>query len=514
VQDTHDTPGADRAGIARSPVDWAQRAHQLSLDGRPFIDGRRDDAALAARFACINPQDGQSITELPRGGRAEIDSAVAAARAALARSEVPSEWADRATRATVLLRLADMVQAHAEELALLDSLCMGMPISGALADVAEAAGTLRHAVDAMPALEDEMLPSRPGAAAINRRMPHGVIGLVTPWNFPLFTALAKIGPALAAGNAVVLKPSELAPLSALRVADLAITCGLPPGVLNVVPGLGAEAGQALAAHPDVDALSFTGSTVTGQRIMQAAGSSNLKAVMLECGGKSPQIVFDDFGDLPAVADALVQGFTWNSGQVCVAGSRILVHRSLRDRLARLLEERMHALCTGSPLDPMTALGPLASAAQWAKVNGFVRDALAGGARALGPYDAATAKACHFRPLVVEDVSADAPIVQEEVFGPVATLQAFDTPEEALALANATRYGLSASVWVADDALADRFARGLRAGTVTLMATPLAAPAMARGASVEPVGLSGFGVEGGRAGLLAYTRMRHVARLRS
>jgi acyl-CoA reductase-like NAD-dependent aldehyde dehydrogenase len=254
----------------------------------------------------------------------------------------------------------------------------------------------------------------------------------------------------------------------------------------------------------VDALSFTGSTVTGQRIMQAAGSSNLKAVMLECGGKSPQIVFDDFGDLPAVADALVQGFTWNSGQVCVAGSRILVHRSLRDRLARLLEERMHALCTGSPLDPMTALGPLASAAQWAKVNGFVRDALAGGARALGPYDAATAKACHFRPLVV----------QEEVFGPVATLQAFDTPEEALALANATRYGLSASVWVADDALADRFARGLRAGTVTLMATPLAAPAMARGASVEPVGLSGFGVEGGRAGLLAYTRMRHVARLRS
>jgi acyl-CoA reductase-like NAD-dependent aldehyde dehydrogenase len=344
-------------------------------------------------------------------------------------------------------------------------------------------------------------------------MPHGVIGLVTPWNFPLFTALAKIGPALAAGNAVVLKPSELAPLSALRVADLAVTCGLPPGVLNVVPGLGAEAGQALAAHPNVDALSFTGSTLTGQRIMQAAGSSNLKAVMLECGGKSPQIVFDDFGDLPAVADALVQGFTWNSGQVCVAGSRILVHRSLRDRLARLLEERMHALRTGDPLDPTTQLGPLASAAQWAKVNTFVRDALVGGGGALGAYDAATAKACHFRPLVIEGVGAESPIVQEEVFGPVATLQSFGTPEEALALANTTRYGLSASVWVADDTLADRFARGLRAGTVVLMATPQAAPAMARGASSEPVGLSGFGAEGGRAGLLAYTRMRHVARLR-
>ena len=236
---------------------WAQRARSLALDGRCFMDGRRDDTAATARFACVSPQDGQTVAQFRRCGSAEIDLAVAAARAALARSAVPGEWADRATRAAVLLRLADAVQAHGEELALMDSLCMGMPISAALADVAEAAGTLRHAVDALAALDDEKLPSRPGAEAVNRRMPHGVVGLVTPWNFPLFTALAKIGPALAAGNAVVLKPSELAPLSALRVADLAAACGLPPGVLNVVTGLGAEAGQALAAHPDVDALSFT-----------------------------------------------------------------------------------------------------------------------------------------------------------------------------------------------------------------------------------------------------------------
>lgn len=510
MQDTTNTFTGDHA----TPVHWAQRARALPLDSRPFVDGRRDDTAPGLRFACVNPQDGQTVAQLARGGPAEIDRAVAAARAALARSAVPGEWADRTTRAAVLLRLADAVQAHGEELALLDSLCMGMPISGALADVAEAAGTLRHAVEAMPALDDEVLTSRSGANVINRRMPHGVVGLVTPWNFPLFTALAKIGPALAAGNAVVLKPSELAPLSALRVADLAAECGLPPGVLNVVPGLGAEAGQALAAHLGVDALSFTGSTLTGQRIMQTAGASNLKAVMLECGGKSPQIVFDDFGDLPAVADALVQGFTWNSGQVCVAGSRILVHRSLRDRLVRLLEERMHALRTGDPLDTVTALGPLASAAQWARVNGFVHDALAGGARALGAYDARSAAACHFRPLVIDGVGADAAIVQEEVFGPVATLQAFDTPDEALALANATRYGLSASVWVGDEALADRFARGLRAGMVTLMAAPQAAPAMAHGVSIEPVGLSGFGAEGGSAGLRSYTRVRHVARLRA
>jgi acyl-CoA reductase-like NAD-dependent aldehyde dehydrogenase len=504
---TTDTPGAG------TDLGWAQRARELARDSRSFIDGRRDDTAAAARFACVNPQDGQAVAQFPRGGPAEIDRAVSAARAALARGGLPGEWADRPTRAAVLLRLADAVQAHGEELALMDSLCMGMPISGALADVAEAAGTLRHAVDALAALDDENLPSRPGAMAINRRMPQGVVGLVTPWNFPLFTALAKIGPALAAGNTVVLKPSELAPLSALRVADLAASCGLPPGVLNVVTGLGVEAGQALAAHPGVDALSFTGSTVTGQRIMQTAGASNLKALMLECGGKSPQIVFDDFGDLPAVADALVQGFTWNSGQVCVAGSRILVHRSLRDRLAELLEERMHAVHTGDPLDPATSLGPLASAAQWTKVHGFVRDALAGGARPLGAYDPASASACHFRPLVVDGVDARAAIVQEEVFGPVATLQSFDTPQEAVAFANATSYGLSASVWVDDDALADRLARGLRAGMVTMMGAARAAPAMARGASIEPVGLSGFGAEGGRAGLLAYTRVRHVSRLR-
>jgi acyl-CoA reductase-like NAD-dependent aldehyde dehydrogenase len=491
---------------------WLQRGRALPRDVRPCIGGARVDAIAIEHVDCTNPQTAEVVARVPRCGPADVDRAVTAARAALSAGPVPGTWADWTTRAAVLIRLADAVQANREELALLDSLCMGMPISAALADVAEAAGTLRHAVDAMGALDDEVLPARPGAMALNRRMPHGVVGLVTPWNFPLFVALAKLGPALAAGNAVVLKPSELAPLSALRVADLAAQCGLPPGVLNVVPGLGAEAGQALAEHMGVDALSFTGSTATGQRIMQAAGRSNLKPVMLECGGKSPQIVFDDFGDLPALADALVQGFTWNSGQVCVAGSRILVQRALRDPLARLLEERMQALHTADPLAPATALGPLASRAQWSRVNGFVRDALGAGARALGAYDAHTATACHFRPLVIDGVGADAAIVQEEVFGPVATLQAFDTPDEAIALANGTRYGLSATAWVADEALADRLARSLRAGMVTTMAAARAAPSMARGASVEPVGQSGFGVEGGRAGLLAYTRARHVSRL--
>jgi acyl-CoA reductase-like NAD-dependent aldehyde dehydrogenase len=493
---------------------WTQRASVLSCDVRPFINGARVDAATADCFDCTDPQTAEVVARLPRCARADVDHAVAAARGSLAAGSGLGAWADRAARAAALLRLADAVQAYGEELALLDSLCMGMPITAALADVAEAAGTLRQTVDVMSVLDDEELPARPGATACNRRVPHGVVGLVTPWNFPLFMALGKLGPALASGNAVVLKPSELAPLSALRLADLAAQCGLPPGVLNVVPGLGAEAGQAVAGHAGVDALSFTGSTFTGQRIMQAAGASNLKALMLECGGKSPQIVFDDFGDLPAVADALVQGFTWNSGQVCVAGSRILVRRALRDRLARLLEERMHALQTADPLEPATALGPLASRAQWERVNGFVRDALAGGARALGAHAGDAAVACHFRPLVIDGVGSTAGIVQEEIFGPVATLQAFDSPDEAIAMANGTRYGLSASVWVDDDALADRLARGLRAGMVTMMGAAQAAPSMARGASVEPVGQSGFGAEGGRAGLLAYTRVRHVSRLRA
>jgi acyl-CoA reductase-like NAD-dependent aldehyde dehydrogenase/DNA-binding CsgD family transcriptional regulator len=506
VQDRHCSPTADAADS------WARRASALSIDARPFIDGSRVDPGTADTFDCTNPHTGRVLAQVPCCAQADIDQAVAAARRSLTTASMPGSWADRSVRAAALLRLADAVQAHGEELALLDSLCMGMPISPALADVAEAAGTLRQAVEALPALDDEALPARPGATAINRRMPHGVVGLVTPWNFPLFAALAKLGPALAAGNAVVLKPSELAPLSALRLADLAARCGMPCGVLNVVPGLGAQAGQALAAHSGVDALSFTGSTRTGQQIMQAAGRSNLKALMLECGGKSPQIVFDDFGDLPALADGLVRGFTWNSGQVCVAGSRILVRRELHDPLAGLLEERMLALHTGDPLDPATALGPLAGRAQWRKVRGHVRDALAGGARSLGAFNDDEAGACHFRPLVIGQVDVRSAIVQEEVFGPVATLEAFDTPEEAVALANATDYGLAATAWVEDDALAGRLAHALRAGIVTLMHTADPAPAGARGVSVEPVGLSGFGPEGGRAGLLAYTRVGRRLRL--
>mgnify|MGYP006272605115 CR=1 FL=1 len=498
--------------MTQSIASWTQRADALNRDVRPFINGTRVDVTASGFFDCTNPQTGAVVARFPRCGQAEIDRAVAAARTALSAGAVPGEWADRPTRARLLVRLADAMQAHGEELALLDSLCMGMPITSALADVGVAVDEMRQAVDAMWSLADETLETRPGATALNRRMPHGVVGLISPWNFPMLTAMAKVGPALAAGNAVVLKPSELAPLSSLRVVELAAECGFPPGVFNVVPGLGAEAGQALAEHMDVDALSFTGSTLTGQRIMQTAGRSNLKAVALECGGKSPQIVLDDFGDLPAVADTLVQGFTWNSGQVCVAGSRILVRRALLAPLARLLEERVHALHTADPLDPATALGPLASRNQWARVNGFVRDALAAGASALGAYRGIDANDCHFRPLVIQGASAGDTIVQEEVFGPVATLQAFDTPDEAIALANSTRYGLSATAWVADEALADRLARGLRAGVVTMMAAAQAAPSMVRGFTVEPVGMSGFGAEGGRAGLLAYTRVRHVARL--
>jgi len=493
-------------------IDWARRARELPLDGRPFIDGRRDDTASAECFTCINPQDGQVVAQVPRGAQTETDRAVAAARAALSRGSLPGEWAPRATRAAMLARLADAVQAHGEELALLDSLCMGIPAALGVPDLQTAATQMQETAQLAQRLADELLPSAPTTQALALRMPHGVVAAITPWNFPVYVALGKIVPALAMGNSLVLKPSELASLGCLRLGELAAEAGVPPGVFSVVTGRGPTCGRALALHADVDCLSFTGSTATGGQLMACAGQSNLKALLLECGGKSPQIVFDDFGNLAAVADALVQGFTWNSGQVCVAGSRILVHRPLRDRLAQLLEERMHALHTGDPLEASTTLGPLASAAQWTKVNGFVREALSGGARALGAYDAAAAAACHIRPLVVDGVGPDAAIVQEEVFGPVATLQAFDTLEQALALANGTRYGLAASAWVEDEAVVERLARGLRAGMVTLMAAPQAAPAMARGVSIEPVGLSGFGAEGGRAGLLAYTRARHVSRL--
>jgi acyl-CoA reductase-like NAD-dependent aldehyde dehydrogenase len=483
---------------------WQALARTLRRDGRAVIGGRRVDTTSRESFSSRDPQTDDVVAVYPRCAVAEVDHAVTDGRRTLS----SGRWSDSGLRTQTLHCLADLLMRHRHELALMDSLEMGMPVSGALADVALAAEGLHEAADLQGALADEVLASGPRTRALNRRVPQGVVGLITPWNFPLFVALGKVGAALAAGNVVVLKPSELAPMSALWLADLALEAGVPPGVFNALPGLGTEAGDALARHMDVDALSFTGSTETGRRLMRAAADSNLKALVLECGGKSPQVVFDDFGAPELLADALVQGFTWNSGQVCVAGTRLLVAQDVAERLRPALAARLADCVSGHPLDPATSLGPLGSRDHAQRVQRVVMEALASGAKAVGAWTDGVAPG-HVQPVVLDAVQADSGIVQQEVFGPVATLQTFANADDAIALANGTPYGLSATAWTSDPVLGARLAQELRAGLLMLNGSVEPDASAVVGVTVEPVGQSGFGAEGGRWGLQSFTRARHV-----
>lgn len=492
---------------AKAPAtrdDWRALAAGLSPDVRPAIGGRRVDPRTDACFGVVDPFGAGCVARVPRCGAGDVDRAVGEAREAAD----CGDWSQRAAtdRADVLRALAGLVEAHGPELALLDSLQMGLPVALAMDDIGLAARKLREAAAGAERLQGAVLPGSPSSLAMNLRAPQGVVGAITPWNFPLFVALGKIGPALAMGNTVVLKPSELAPLSCLRIADLAAEAGLPPGVLNVVPGLGPEAGHALASHRSVDMVSFTGSTETGRKLMRAAADSNLKALHLELGGKSPQVVLDDCGDLDALAQALADGFMFNGGQLCIAGTRLIVRRDLAAELAARVAEKTASWRFGDPLDPATTLGPLASAQQCGRVQRFIDRAESSGLRShRGPAAGPGLPA----PRVFVDVPPEAEIAQEEVFGPVACVMAFDHDTQAVQLANGTRYGLVATVWGSDAARGLAIARQVKAGAITVNTCTRPAPPRIVESSLEPAGESGFGAEGGVAGLWAFTRARHL-----
>jgi acyl-CoA reductase-like NAD-dependent aldehyde dehydrogenase len=460
---------------------------------------------MGGRFDVTNPADGKVVAQLADGAEPAVQAAVRAARAAFE----DGRWSLLAPteRAAQVVAWAELVAQERQSLALLDSLQMGMPMSWGADDLLMATDAVRAMGALAPTLRDELAPGVPSAMSMNLRAPHGVVGILSPWNFPTFIALQKVAAALLMGNTVVLKPSEVAPLACLRLGDLASQAGIPAGVLNVVPGLGATAGRALALHADVNALSFTGSTATGLLLMQYAGQSNLKALMLECGGKSPQVVLGDMGNLDALSDALVQGFTFNTGQVCVAGTRILVPRGLLADLQPRLIERMAALRVGHPFDEDTTVGPLASAAQHRRVTALVEAARSRGVVLHQP--GTTPGGLHFPATLATGMGPDDELVQEEIFGPVAALLPFDTPEEAVALANRSRYGLAATVWSQDVAHGYRVAQQIRAGHVTVNAAVQPGGAKALHGGSEPVGMSGFGAEGGAAGLRAMTRLRSI-----
>src|SRR5215469_17899121 len=359
-------------------VSWQERARTLSFRTQAFIDGRYAAAASGATFDCINPATGKLLARVAAGDAEDIDRAVKAARAAF----TAGAWSQRAPaeRKKVLLAFAELIARHRDELALLETLDMGKPITDSLkVDVPAAARCVRWYAEAIDKVYDQVAPTGPEALALITREPMGVVGAIVPWNFPLLMAAWKFAPVLATGNSLVLKPSEKSPLTALRVAELAVQAGIPPDVFNVVPGLGPTAGKALALHMDVDAIAFTGSTATGRQVMQYAGQSNLKRVSLECGGKSPNIVLADYPNLDKAATAAALAIFFNQGEMCSAGSRLLLQEGIQEAVLEKVQAISRTLQPGDPLDANTKLGAIVDETQMKRVLGYIESGRQDGA---------------------------------------------------------------------------------------------------------------------------------------
>jgi acyl-CoA reductase-like NAD-dependent aldehyde dehydrogenase len=451
--------------IKRTRQDWEQLASATRPEGRALIGGKLIAACSGETFEDVSPIDGQVVAHVARGGVADVDRAVADARAVFERGD----WrrTDPRERKRVLRRFAELIRADVDRLSMLETLDVGKPILNSVqVDVAFAADCIDYYAELADKLYDEIAPTGPDELALVRREPLGVVGAIVPWNYPLIISAWKLGPALLTGNSVVLKPAEQSPLSAIRLAELALEAGLPAGTLNVVPGFGEEAGKSLALHSDVDMVSFTGSTEVGKLMLRYAGESNMKRVSLECGGKSPQVVMRD-ADLEAAASAIAWSIYYNSGETCHAGSRVLVQSEVRAELIAAIARVAGTITLGHPFDPATQMGALIDQGHMQRVLEYIRGGVAAGAQlALGGHRALEETGGYYvEATILDRVQPQMRVAREEIFGPVLSVIEFRDEAEGVRLANDTIYGLAAAVWTSDMNVAHRVSNALRGGTV-------------------------------------------------
>ena len=472
-----------------------------------FINGKGEDSANGKSIEVRNPATGELLTTVPDGEAADVDRAVAAARASFEKKT----WRalDPSKKEKILWNLAEILARNAEELAVLESLENGKTVREAAgSDVGPAIDAFRYYAGWVRKIYGETIPVDGGFLNYTLREPVGVVGAVVPWNYPLQIATWKVAPALACGCSVVLKPSEMTPLTALKLAEFAMEAGVPEGVLNVVTGYGHTAGEALASHMDVDKISFTGSTRTGRALLKASAESNLKRVSLELGGKSPNIVFPDCEMEPAIRSAF-WGIFGNKGEICSAGSRLLVHADIHDKFLDTLVSRAKRLKVGDPLDKGTGMGSQISQVQMDRILSYIRSGVEQGARLMcgGERDTAGSNANGFfvKPTVFADVKPGMAIAQEEIFGPVLSAIKFQSPEEAVEIANGTIYGLVSAVWTRDIKLAHRMANEIKAGSVWINTYNGFDTASPFGGCKQ----SGFGRDLGAHALEQYTHVKSV-----